>query len=101
MPSLSATNIITKKSGEKILVEMKFDEWLDEAVSISAINSVTSEVCSGGTSDLTITGQIVDGYSVTFFVDDGTDGVRYKVSVNITTSAGETLIGDGQLVVED
>lgn len=98
---LSATNIIVKKSGEKILVEMKFDEWLDDAVTISTINSVTSEICSGGTSDLTITAEAIDGHSVTFFVDDGTDGVRYKVSANITTSAGETLIGDGQLVIED
>lgn len=99
--SLSASNLIYKKSGEKILVEMDFSEWLDEAVSITTINGVDSEICNGNSTDLVITDETIVGQSVTFFVDDGTDGLRYKVSVNITTSGGETLIGDGQLVIQD
>lgn len=101
MPSLSASNNITKKSGEKIAITMNFDAWMATGVTILTVESITSEVCSGETSDLTLTDETISGQSVIFFCDGGTDGIRYKVIITITTSSGETLIGDGTLIVEE
>lgn len=91
--------IITKKAGEKLAVAMDFSADMGSTATISAITSVTSVVCNGGVGDLLLTEEEVAGQSVNFFVAGGTAGLRYEVRVTITTSEGETLIGDGILVV--
>lgn len=96
MPSSSI--IIKKKVGEKLAVGMDFGSWMQSGETISTINSVTTEECSGASS-LTFSNQVISGTNVNFFVEGGTAGYRYTVVVNITTSSGEILIGDGQLVV--
>lgn len=98
---MSSSTLIEKKSGEKIAVEMKFDAWMATTDTIASITNVTSEVCSGGTSDLVITANSIDGQSVLFFVAGGTEGLRYKILVTIVSSTGEILIGDGILVVKE
>lgn len=96
MPSSSI--IIKKKSGEKLAVGMDFGPWMTSGDTISTINDVTTDECADA-SAITITNEVISGTNVNFFVDGGTAGIRYTVIVNITTSAGETLIGDGQLVI--
>lgn len=96
MPSSSI--IIKKKVGEKLAVGMDFGSWMQEGETISTINSVTTAECDGA-SPPTFTNEVISGTNANFFVEGGTHGYRYTVIVSITTSAGEILIGDGQLVV--
>ena len=96
MPSSSI--IIKKKEGEKLAVGMDFGPWMQSGETISSINSVSTEECAGA-SALTFSNEVISGTNVNFFVEGGTAGIRYTVVVSITTSAGEILIGDGQLAV--
>lgn len=96
MPSSSI--VIKKKVGEKLAVGMDFGSWMQEGETIATINDVTSSECAGSSS-ITFSNEVISGTNVNFFVEGGTSGERYTITVNITTSAGEILIGDGQLVV--
>jgi hypothetical protein len=96
MPSSSI--IIKKKVGEKLAVGMDFGPWMQSGDTISTINDVTTSECDGATPP-TFSNEAISGTNVNFFVEGGTSGYRYTIIVNITTSAGEILIGDGQLVV--
>lgn len=96
MPSSSI--IIKKKAAEKLAVGMDFGPWMQSGETISTINDVSTEECDGA-SPITFSNEVISGTKVNFFVEGGTAGIRYTVVVNITTSSGEILIGDGQLVV--
>ena len=96
MPSSSI--IIKKKAGEKLAVGMDFGPWMQEGQTISTINDVSTAECDGAEA-IVFSNEVISGTNVNFFVEEGTAGIRYTVIVSITTSAGETLIGDGQLVV--
>lgn len=95
----SAENLIKKKSGEKLAVAMDFGKWLDSSNVLSTIVSITTDFCATS-SDVTITSSAISGTRVVFFVEAGQAGIRYTITVTVTTSVGETLIGDGILVVE-
>ena len=96
MPSSSI--VIKKKAAEKLAVGMDFGSWMQSGETISSINSVSSSECADSSS-LTFTNEVISGTNVNFFVEGGTIGERYTVTVSINTSAGEILVGDGQLVV--
>lgn len=96
MPSSSIR--IKKKAGEKLAVGMDFGPWMQSGETISTINDVSTEECTGA-SALIFSNEVISGTNVNFFVEGGTAGIAYTVIVNITTSSGEILIGDGQLIV--
>ena len=95
MPSI---NIVKKKPGEKVAVSMDFGNWLDEGETLETITSITFDVCTGN-SDPTVTGESILGSRVVFFIEGGSEGIRYNVLITIVTSSGQILIGDGILQV--
>lgn len=99
--SLSAKQIVKKQPSETINVSMDFSNQLASDETISSIVQVTSELRGEGTSDLTITNEAVSGQTVTMTIAGGTNRKVYRVEVQITTSASQTLEGDGQLKVEE
>ena len=98
--SLSSETIVRKKAAEVITAGMSFSSWLDSGVTITAVSSVAAVSCADGSAaNLTFGSSSVSGSTVSFTISGGTRGVRYRVDVTITTSAGNTFIGDGILVV--
>jgi hypothetical protein len=95
MTFLTSKIHIEKQSGETLNGGMDFSEWVDDDITLSS-PSVTSSP-----SGLTLGAATVSGHIVSFTVEDGTHGVNYRVQVTVTTSDGETLIGDGILKVRD
>lgn len=94
----TAPQIIVKQPGEKRKLSMDFTNWIGTAVTLSS-PTITSELIGGDTSDLSITSISVSGKKILFFVEGGTHAKNYNIQVTVTTSEGETLIGDGMLRV--
>jgi len=80
---------------------MEFNALLASGETITGITSVASEEINGGASDLTITGQTVNGTKVEMFIEGGTSGITYRIEVTITTNGSQILQGDGILYVSD
>lgn len=98
MSILSSSVIVKKQPGETIKTSMQFGNWLDTGITIS--NPVVTSVAYGcDTSDLTITNVAVNGQDVEMLISGGTDRTRYRVQVQVNTSGGEVLQGDGILEV--
>ncbi len=95
--SLDSSTVIDKRAGEKLLISMDFGSWLSSGETIASITSVVG-TCSDG-ADITITSQTISGSLVLFYADGGTAGCRYAVTVTITTSLKQILIGEGPLRV--
>jgi hypothetical protein len=89
--------IIEKRSEEKIIAGMDFSGWLSDEETISSITSIVG--VSEGAEDLTFTNQGISGNQVVFFIEGGTAGIRYPVTITILTSLGQILIGEGPLKV--
>ena len=90
---LEAKQRVEKHSGETLILDMDFSAWM------LSTDTITNQVVTHSPVGLTITDQFVNGQSVRLTVSGGSSGVNYKVSVQIVTSAGETLIGEGILIV--
>lgn len=75
---------------------MDFGQWLSSGETISSINSVTIE---GDGVIPTTSSQTITGTNITFFITGGTPGVRYTISIAITTNIGQILVGVGPLKV--
>lgn len=100
MSKLSSSVIVKKQPGETIKTSMDFSNWIDTGVTISSpIVTHVSYGCETG--DLTITGVVVNGQTVEMLISGGTNGYRYRVQVQVNTSGGEVLQGDGILEVTD
>ena len=93
---LDSNIIIEKRVGETLLCSMDFGSWLSSGETITSINSV---VASGESGTVTISSTSVSGTRVVFFIAGGEAGVRYALTVNITTSLSQILIGEGPLKV--
>lgn len=66
----------------------------------------TSEFVVSPTSEptpLSITNAVIDptGKNLIFFVGGGEDGIRYKLSVRVITSAGQKIEDEIELLVEE
>lgn len=96
---LTAKELLVKQPDEEIIYTMDFSVRIDEDVTINSVSSVTSELVSGGTSDLTISNAQVVDESVTMLIEGGTHGRTYRVEVAISLSTGEIFIGAGMLKV--
>jgi len=97
--SVTAPEIVEKQPSEKRLFTMDFSALMATAETIDSVPVVVSETDCGGTSDLTITGVSVDGQIVSMWIEGGTDLTMYRIQVNVDTSTGQTLAGDGKLKV--
>lgn len=95
MSCLSSAELITKYPSEIRNVNMDFTLILDTGVTISSssISISPSDVTSSS-------GTVVDGI-VYFTLSGGTAGTNYTVTVTITTSDSQTLVGIGSLKVRN
>jgi len=91
--ALEVSGIIPKKPSEKIKISFEFTKWISENTVLS--NPVVTSTPTG----LTITDTAVEGQYVTFYIAEGISGQNYSVYVQVTTSDGETLVGEGLLRV--
>jgi hypothetical protein len=99
--SITANQRLCKQPVEKRKFSMDFSALLSSAEILTSITSVTSEEINGGVSDLTITGQTINGTKVEMFIESGTSGITYRVEVTVTTNGSQILQGDGILFVSD
>lgn len=99
--SITANQRLCKQPAEKRKFSMDFAALLSSSELITGITSVTSEEINGGVSDLTITGQAINGTKIEMFIEGGTSGITYRVEVTITTNGSQILQGDGILYVSD
>ena len=101
MSNITANQRLCKQPAEKRKFSMDFSNLLASGESITTISSVTSEEIDGGASDLTITGQTLNGSIVDMFIECGTSGKTYLVEVTVNTNGSQILQGDGILYVSD
>jgi hypothetical protein len=94
MSCLTSLQEITKFPTEILAVAMEFSEIL-------GTSTISTESVSITPSGITVSSDMIDGTQVQFLIADGVAGVNYKVTVTITTSDGETLVGIGSLKVRD
>lgn len=94
MSCLTSVNEVILGVGETLNVSMDFNNQLNDSVTIST----ASVVCSP--SGVTISNTTNSGGIVYFTITSITVG-NYLVSVSITTSDSQTLIGEGNLKVRD
>lgn len=88
---------LIKQPSENRLYTMEFSGNMAESETITGVNSVT--VTPAG---LTLSGSAsFSGTQVTQRILGGVDGVLYKVTFIVTTSAGNILEGEGFLRVQD
>jgi len=97
---VSAPSVV-KQPSESRLYEMDFSLLLGEAETIVTVDSVTVDPApeSGG---LSLDGPATAvGAVVRQRISGGTAGVRYKVTIVVTTSAANVLEGEGIMHVRD
>jgi hypothetical protein len=99
--SVTAPEVLCKQPTEIRQYTMDFANLMSTSEAISSITSVTAELRGGGVSDLTLSNQAISGQTVTFWIEDGTDGETHRITVIIVTDAGQTLEGDGLISVRD
>lgn len=90
--SLTSLVVIEKQPSETLILAMDFSSWLDD-------ETLTLVEVSSSPTGLTIEDEVVSGQTVEMTVSGGTNGQNYRVQVTVTTSEGETLVGDGLLKV--
>lgn len=100
MSSLTSKDVIFKQPTETIDCAMDFSNWVGTGITLSN-PTVSSEKYGGATSDLTISSVTVVGQTVEMTIAGGTDEERYRIEVEVDTSSGEHLEGDGILHVTD
>lgn len=94
--SVTAPMILEKQSGEARTVGMDFVNLLDSGETIASVSSVTS------TPDgLTVGSGSISGTKVLVTVSGGSAGTTYRFDFTVVTSASQTLIADGKLLVVD
>ncbi len=84
---------------ESRLVSMEFAALLASGETLSAVSSVTADKTT--IPALTIGTPAVSGTKATFRISGGDAGTLYKVTALVTTSAGNTLEGEGNIQCED
>lgn len=98
----TADNNLMKQPSEVRKFSMDFNKVLEVGETIDSIVSISSEKYNGTVTDLSISSSgLISTTGVSMFVSSGTDGNRYRIEVLVATNAGQTLEGDGILVVSD
>jgi len=101
---------IQKQPGETRIVSMAFDNKMAASETIVSIDSIDQLIndTGGATTDLTFTGQTINGQIAQFLVSGGEIPDRtdinecdYKVTVTITTDLGQILENDGILKIKE
>jgi len=88
---------LIKQPGESRLFSMDFSGLLAVGEDIATIDSVTADIAG-----LTFPGgSLIAGTFAQFRVEDGVSGIRYKITVVVTTTQGNVLEGEGILQVKD
>lgn len=90
---------VIKQPSESRLYVMEFAAMLGSGEALSSVVSVTIDKVT--LSPLTKSGEAVSGTSLTFRLAGGLAGTKYKVTGIVTTSAGNTLEGEGIVQCED
>lgn len=90
---------VTKQPSESRLYSMDFSALLASGETLSTVTSVSTTLVT--VPALTIGAGSVSGVLCQFRVSVGKTGNRYKVTAVVTTSAGNTLEGEGYVNVED
>ena len=98
---VTASEHLEKQPGETRTYTMDFSNLMASDETIDSINTVTSELRGGGTSDLTLVNSAISGQTVLTTISGGTDRCRYRIMITITTSTSQVLQGDGILKVSD
>ena len=92
-----ASEINVKPVGETQIILADFSERLDTNDTITSVDSVsvapTGPTILSSVKNATNTGVLVK-------ISGGTANKRYVVTTTVTTTGGETLVGDGDLQVE-
>lgn len=93
MSVLTSKDIIYKQPGEKIAVSMNFANWIGTSITLS------DPVVTIDETGLTIEDVQVSGQTVVMNISSGNNGATYRVQVEVDTSDGQILQGDGVLKV--
>lgn len=101
MSSPTAPQILIKQPNEKRQFSMDFTNLLNTGETISSIRDIDSQTIGGAVSDLTISSSGINGSTVTFWIENGSDKTRYRIEVQVNTSSSGILEGDGILKVSD
>ena len=100
---MASTISIKKQPSETIIVGLDFSDILGSNT-ISAINSTAVTIVgSDDASDLTIDSSSLNSAStiVNFELSGGTSGLSYQITAVVATDGGETLEGDGLIIVKE
>lgn len=100
MARVTAPETLYKKAVEVRSFTMDFSSVMSTGETISS-SSLSSERIDGSSSDLTLGTATDNAQDVVFTISGGINGRRYRVRVNVTTSASQVLEGDGVLVIRD
>ena len=94
--------VLVKQPNESRMYRIDFSNLLVGA-SLSSITSVISvkQDVVGGSTNVDISSQALDGDSVQFRIANGTAEENYKLTAIVVDTAGNTLEGDGMLYVRD
>lgn len=90
---------VIKQPTESRLYTMDFSGVMAPGETILSITSVTVDKTT--VPALSISGQVFSGVLAQFRLAAGQAGTRYKVTVIVVTSAGNTLEGEGFVQCED
>tara|TARA_R110002020_G_scaffold242255_2_gene455566 strand:- start:467 stop:784 length:318 start_codon:yes stop_codon:yes gene_type:complete len=104
MSNVTAPQRLLKQPAEVRKYSMDFSNLVatNESILTSGVYpKITSELINGGSSDLIITSEQVEGNTVSFFCSGGSDGKSYRIEVTIATNADQIFEGDGILRVTD
>lgn len=87
---------LEKQPSESLVYDMEFLGRLDDDETLTAVSSVTATP-----SGLTIGTASYSGTRAQFRISGGSSGVKYKVTAVVTTSASNTIEGEGYLFVRN
>lgn len=90
---------VIKQPSESRLYTMEFAALLGSGETLSTVVSVTVDKVT--TPALVTSGQVVSGSQLQFRLAGGLNGTKYKVTGVVTTSASNTLEGEGIVQLED
>jgi hypothetical protein len=88
-----------QQPAERLDYDIDFSRWMPSADRLeSALVEVAPNPETGG---LTIEDPLVDEQRIKLWVSDGTDGVKYKLTVTATTHDGRTVQVELSLKIKD
>ena len=104
--SVTAPQRLVKDTAESRVYAMEFSRLLIPAAQNQAAETITSIVSiaatpTGTADDVTVSAQTIAGTQVQCRLAGGASGTTYRLTVTIATSLGNTLVGEGFLIIGD